>query len=167
MIYDQENVLSSGNEFKFKAAPIDPNDPFRGKYITLRFEATTFPVQNKNEWAINDEVFVQLQNDSAGFAQIRTVSKKRPVNDPDYIKAKIAFIMEDGRVNMRIDYPFDRYYMEESKAQAAEDMYRESIIDSTQIAYALVNIKEGEAVIREVMIDGIPISNLVKLKENK
>ena len=167
MIYDQENVLSSGNEFKFKAAPIDPNDPFRGKYITLRFEATTFPVQNKNEWAINDEVFVQLQNDSAGFAQIRTVSKKRPVNDPDYIKAKIAFIMEDGRVNMRIDYPFDRYYMEESKAQAAEDMYRESIIDSTQIAYALVNIKEGEAVIRDVMIDGVSISNLVKSKENK
>ena len=167
MIYDQENVLSSGNEFKFKAAPIDPNDPFRGKYITLRFEATTFPVQNKNEWAINDEVFVQLQNDSAGFAQIRTVSKKRPVNDPDYIKAKIAFIMEDGRVNMRIDYPFDRYYMEESKAQAAEDMYRESIIDSTQIAYALVNIKEGEAVIMDVMIDGVSISNLVKSKENK
>ena len=125
MIYDQEVVLLNGNEYKFKAASIDSNDPFRGKYITLRFEATTFPVQNINEWAINDEVFVQIQNDTAGFAQIKTVSKKRPVNDPDYIKAKIAFLMEDGKVNMRIEYPFDRFYMEESKAYSAEQAYNE------------------------------------------
>ena len=167
MIYDQEVVLLNGNEYKFKAAPIDPNDPFRGKYITLRFEATTFLVQNINEWAINDEVFVQIQNDTAGFAQIKNVSKKRPGNDPDYIKAKIAFLMEDGKVNMRIEYPFDRFYMEETKAQAAEDMYRESIVDSTQVAYALVNVRNGEAVIRDVMINGTSISDLVKTRENK
>ncbi len=167
MIYDQEDVLMSGNEYKFKAAPIDPNDPFRGKYITLRFEANTFPVQNINEWTINDEVFVQIQTDTAGFAQIKTVSKKRPVNDPDYIKAKIAFLMEDEKVNMRLDYPFDRFYMEESKAQPAEDLYRKSIIDSTQIAYALVNVKDGEAVIRYVMIDGRSISVLVNESKNK
>ena len=167
MIYDQEVVLLNGNEYKFKAAPIDPNDPFRGKYITLRFDATTFPVQNINEWAINDEVFVQIQNDTAGFAQIKNVSKKRPDNDPDYIKAKIAFLMEDERVNMRIEYPFDRFYMEETKAQAAEDMYRESIVDSSQVAYALVNIRNGEAVIRDVLINGTSISDLVKTRENK
>ena len=167
MIYDQEVVLLNGNEYKFKAAPIDPNDPFRGKYITLRFEATTFPVQNINEWAINDEVFIQIQNDTTGFAQIKNVSKKRPDNDPDYIKAKIAFLMEDGKVNMRIEYPFDRFYMEETKAQAAEDMYRESIVDSTQVAYALVNIRNGEAVIRDVLINGTSISDLVKTRENK
>ena len=167
MIYDQEIVLLNGNEYKFKAAPIDPNDPFRGKYITLRFEATTFPVQNINEWAINDEVFVQIQNDTAGFAQIKNVSKKRPDNDPDYIKAKIAFLMEDGKVNMTIEYPFDRFYMEETKAQAAEDMYRESIVDSSQVAYALVNIRNGEAVIKDVLINGTSISDLVKTRENK
>ena len=167
MIYDQEVVLLNGNEYKFKAAPIDPNDPFRGKYITLRFDATTFPVQNINEWEINDEVYVQIQNDNVGFAQIKTVSKKRPVNDPDYIKAKIAFLMEDGKVNMRIEYPFDRFYMEESKAQAAEDMYRESIIDSTQVAYALVNIRNGEAVIRDVLINGTSVSDLLKARQNK
>ena len=167
MIYDQEVVLLNGNEYKFKAAPIDPNDPFRGKYITLRFEANTYTVQNINEWAINEEVFVQIQNDTTGFAQIKNVSKKRPDNDPDYIKAKIAFLIEDGKVNMRIEYPFDRFYMEETKAQAAEDMYRESIVDSTQVAYALVNIRNGEAVIRDVLINGTSISDLVKTGENK
>ena len=68
---------------------------------------------------------------------------------------------------MRIEYPFDRFYMEETKAQAAEDMYRESIIDSTQVAYALVNIRNGEAVIRDVLINGTSVSDLVKARENK
>ena len=57
--------------------------------------------------------------------------------------------------------------MEETKAQAAEDMYRESIVDSTQVAYALVNIRNGEAVIRDVLINGTSVSDLVKARENK
>ena len=68
---------------------------------------------------------------------------------------------------MRIEYTFDRFYMEETKAQAAEDMYRESIVDSSQVAYALVNIRNGEAVIRDVLINGTSISDLVKTGENK
>jgi uncharacterized membrane-anchored protein len=38
MIYDQEQVLREGKTYHFKTAPIDPSDPFRGKYITLSFE---------------------------------------------------------------------------------------------------------------------------------
>lgn len=166
MIYNQENILNTGAEFKFKAAPIDPNDPFRGKYITLRFEAVNFTVQNKNEWTINEEVYVQLGKDSTGFAKIKSVSKKKPDNQ-DYIKANIAFLTNDRTNNLRIQYPFDRFYMEESKAQAAENMYRESIIDSTKIAYALVNVKQGYAVISDVMIDGQSISELVRARQNK
>ncbi|MBA2500307.1 MAG: hypothetical protein H0V30_11325, partial [Chitinophagaceae bacterium] len=52
-------------------------------------------------------------------------------------------------------------------AQPAEDIYRKSIIDSTQIAYALVHVKNGEAVIRDVMIDGISISDLLSASKNK
>ncbi len=166
MIYDQEDVLKSGNEYKFKAAPIDPNDPFRGKYITLRFEANSFSVQNINEWIQGEEVYVQIQADSTGYARIRSVLKEKPKNDPDYVKASIGYV-DEVNLKLLINYPFDRFYMEESKAQPAEDMYRKSIIDSTQIAYALVHVKNGEAVIRDVMIDGISISDLLSASKNK
>ncbi|MBA4241981.1 MAG: GDYXXLXY protein, partial [Sphingobacteriaceae bacterium] len=28
MIFDSEDILTTGKEFKFKTEPIDPNDPF-------------------------------------------------------------------------------------------------------------------------------------------
>ena len=166
MIYDQEDVLMSGNEYKFKAAPIDPNDPFRGKYITLRFEANTFPVQNINEWKQGENVYVQIQADSAGYAKIRSILKEKPVNDPEYVNASIGYV-DEVNSKLLINYPFDRFYMEESKAQPAENIYLQSVIDSTQTAHALVNVKDGEAVIRDVMIDGVSISVLVGENKNK
>ena len=47
--------------------------------------------------------------------------------------------------------------MEESKAHNAEQVYIESAIDTTQIAYALVSIRYGDAVVKDVIINGIPI----------
>ncbi|MBD3630845.1 GDYXXLXY domain-containing protein [Cyclobacterium sp.] len=35
MILDREDILHKGKEYKFKTQPIDPNDPFRGKFIAL------------------------------------------------------------------------------------------------------------------------------------
>ena len=39
MIWQEEGTIQEGTEFHFKVAPVDPNDPFRGKYISLAFEA--------------------------------------------------------------------------------------------------------------------------------
>ena len=33
MIFQQEDVLKTGTAFKFKTQPVDPSDPFKGKYI--------------------------------------------------------------------------------------------------------------------------------------
>jgi hypothetical protein len=52
--------------------------------------------------------------------------------------------------------------MEESKAYDAELAYRESVIDTTQIAYGLVAVKDGDAVLKDVMIDGVSIGEIVK-----
>lgn len=77
------------------------------------------------------------------------------------MKAKVAYVTDNGTNRLTIDYPFDRFYMEESKARDAEMAYRESQLDTTQTTYALVKIKAGEAVLKEVMINGIPIREIV------
>jgi hypothetical protein len=56
--------------------------------------------------------------------------------------------------------------MEETKAPEAEEMYSASVIDSNQVAYALVMVKNGEAVIRDLVLDGIPIRELVEKKRS-
>ncbi len=166
MIYDREDVLATGNEHKFKTAPIDPNDPFRGKFITLDYEDNMVEVANAEDWNYRDEVYAILTKDDNGYTRIKSISKVKPPGEVEYVKAKVGFITNDsGKIS--IDYPFDRYYMEESKAYEAELVYRGSSRDTSQVAYALVNIKNGEAVLKDVKINGQSIREIVKAKQEQ
>jgi hypothetical protein len=52
--------------------------------------------------------------------------------------------------------------MNEFKAPQAEQTYAESVNDIKKSVYAEVAIKNGTGVIKEVMIDNIPIKDYVK-----
>jgi len=164
VIFDRAIVLSSGKEFKFKTAPIDPSDPFRGKYINLNFNENTVEIQNNENWTRDQTIFVLLTTDNNGFAKIRSVSKTKPLDSKDVLKAKVDHILYDGS-KLVIEFPFERFYMEESKAYDAELTYRRVLPDTSQVAYALVNIKNGESVLKDVMINGISIREIVKQEQ--
>lgn len=167
MIWDKEDVLDSGKEYKFKTAPIDPSDPFRGKYIVLSYDENTIEIPDEHDWIRGEVVYVSMTEDKEGFAKIKSVSKEKIDLNQNFIKAKVGFITSFDTTKLTIDYPFDRFYMEESKAYDAELTYRESQRDTTKITYALVNVKNGDAVLKDVLIDGIPIRELVKAKQDE
>lgn len=154
MIWEKERVIATGRIFKFKTAPIDPVDPFRGRYIHLQFESDTFKVTDKTQWCINEDVYVCLSNDSLGYATVKTISKKEPENTTDYVKAKIRFISDDKQKVLTIRYPFENYYMEESKAPKAEKIYRNASIQQRITGYALVYVKSGESALKDVIVKG-------------
>ena len=167
MIWDREEVLSTGTEYKFKTAPIDPNDPFRGKYITLRYDENTVEVKNEKDWTSGEVVYISLMADEKGFAKIIAVSKEKPDKNQDFLKATVRFVTRNGLNKLTVDYPFDRYYMEESKAYEAELAYAQSQRDTSKTTYALVSIKNGNAVLKDVLIDGASIRELVKARQEK
>ena len=166
MIWNNEDVLRTGKEFKFKTAPIDPNDPFRGKYIFLSFDNITVEIPKEHDWKRGEAIYVSIKEDNKGFAIIDSISRKEPQQIQDFVKAEVGFInsYQADKVTMNIRYPFERFYMEESKAYDAEITYRETRRDTTKTAYALVNVKEGDAVLKDVLIDGVPIAELVNTK---
>ncbi|MCY7409645.1 MAG: GDYXXLXY domain-containing protein [Chitinophagales bacterium] len=168
MIMDHESILVKGNEFKFKTEPIDPADPFRGKYIRLNFEATEFNVGKEADWESRETVYVILENDEKGFAKIINVAKEIPAVEMQYVKATVSYLSQEDSVNtLWIKYPFDKFYMEESKAPDAETVYREAAIDTNQVAYAVVRVLNGEAVLSDVMIDGKSIKAVVDALNQK
>ena len=161
MILKHEYVLQNGKLFKFKTAPIDPNDPFRGKYIRLNFDDTVSIYQSDKEWDRHEKVFVELDTDKDGFAIIKNVSRQKPNNTDAYIKADAYLNSIPYNNNIRINYPFDRFYMEETKAKPAENMYRQPVRRTTKKpAYALVAVKNGIGVIKDVKIDGVSIKKI-------
>src|SRR5438067_7585866 len=92
MILGKETIISTGKEYKFRTAPVDPYDPFRGKYITLNFDANHFEVSDDDFWKTDEDVYVILTKDSAGFAEIMDLTKQaRLHSETDYVKSKIQY----------------------------------------------------------------------------
>ncbi|MEN8249704.1 MAG: GDYXXLXY domain-containing protein [Bacteroidota bacterium] len=167
MIIIREEVLDTGTEYKFKIRPVDPNDPFRGKYITLYFEENTYEIDSSETWETGEKIYVSLIKDNEGFMKIHSVSRSAQSNNVDFIEAKVDYVSTyDIPHELVIEYPFNRYYMEESKAPVAETVYFEASQDTSQVAYALVYIKKGEAVLNGVFIDDQPIEEIVESAVN-
>ncbi len=159
MIWDNEDTLVSGTEYKFKTRPIDPTDPFRGKYITLQYEINSFAISD-SDLKPGDRIRVYLEKDENGFAKVIRVSKKTLDINNDFVMAKVTSNYQNM---VYFQLPFDRFYMDETKAYDAEKAYRETNRDSLRKnVYALVYVKNDQAVLKDVIIDGISIQDYVE-----
>ena len=159
IIADREILLSEGKEFKFKCAPVDPSDPFRGKYITLNFEENSFTTDNDN-WDYNEDVYLTFKNNSEGFSEIESAAKEKPETGSDYLKLKTNGFSPEIK-KLHINYPFDRYYLNETKAPKTEELYNSSLIDSNNVTYATIAIKDGEGAIKNLFINDKPIEEII------
>ena len=162
IIIGKNEVLKKGQSYKFKTEPVDPSNPFKGKYITLNFAENSFTDRIERDLGRGEDVYVMLGTDLKGFAIIKNVSKKEPRDNFAYVKANVYYTSrENDSITVFIDYPFDEFYMDEFKAPKAETVYRESNRDSSNSTYALVKIWQGQAVIEDVLINDIPIRKLI------
>ncbi|MCX6181234.1 MAG: GDYXXLXY domain-containing protein [Bacteroidetes bacterium] len=160
----RELVVSEGKTYKFRTAPVDPNNIFKGKYIYLSFKDNSVVSPSGSDLGFAEEVYVTLRIDSAGFAVPKELFLEEPFGYPDYLKVKVSYVDSDSRDVKRIflSYPFTEFYMEESKAPKAEIVYGRSARDAQKSTYALVSIADGESVLRDVLIDGVPIKTVVE-----
>lgn len=165
MIYNQEEVLKSGKKFKFKIEPIDPSDPLRGKYITLNFKADTVHVHDAKSWQRHTPVYLRMQSNEKGFATIDKAFKEPPQQTKHYVKANIRYFINDDSTALRIKYPFNRYYVKEHKAKEAEKAYDEARWGDTEATYALVSVKDGRGVIKNLIIEGVPLKHKLNKPE--
>lgn len=174
MIREREIILRKGKTFRFLTEPVDPEDPIRGRYITLGFQQNKFPVKRGDKYMENGkEVYALLDNDTGGFARVTGLSSEKPGSEKDFVKVKVSgFYNPSGDMaETHFDYPFEKFYLDEFKASGAETAYRNANRtirdtmqnaqkDTTQKTFAVVNILDGEAVIRDVIINGKPIREL-------
>ena len=162
MIWHEEDIITQGKIYKFKTQPIDPTDPFRGKYITLNYELNQY-VTKDTSWYGHTEAYVYLKNDSLGFAAIDQVSKvKLEQSTLDYIKVEDVSFYEYSQT-LHFDFPFNRFYMEEHKAKPAESIVsRRRRENDSILTYAKVAVKDGRAALIDVMVNDMSIADFVE-----
>ena len=159
MIGQREITLQNGRAFKFRTAPVDPYDAFRGRYVALSLEqARSVSVTNAADFEHGQRVFALIETNDQGFARIARVSPDRPAVG-DYVKTRVGYSWNG---NLNLDLPFDRYYMNETRAPQAERAYRRFSSGTNRNSYVTVRISSGFAVIEELYVDDTPITRWVK-----
>lgn len=165
MIWNKEQTIRKGNSFLFEITPIDPTHPLKGKYITLNYLPATFTPKN----SINNTlpVYAILGKNKKNEFVIRDLVNNPPKNTSNYIPVTFSNWATEKDTNRSIYsdtytifFPFTEFYMEESKAPRAEEIYRSLNQNTTQKAYAVVSIYKGDAAITDVIINGRSIVEL-------
>lgn len=151
MIHRRENTLRHGEAFRFKTQPVDPYDAFRGRYVALNFEAATFTNRVPDELfnRRRQTMYASIDNDADGFAQVTALHRTRPATG-SCIQVKVWN-------RSRLQFPFDRFYLEESLAPKAESLYREHNRRGATNTYAIVRVLGGFATLEDLIIDGRPV----------
>jgi uncharacterized membrane-anchored protein len=177
-----EMTLANGSIYKVKTVPVDPADPFRGRYVAIQpvlpapqrlspeivallDQAGSFRPNTERKTA-----YVVLGSDAEGFAQVVEVVAEPP-RAGDYLKIASVRLRpiqpaEQGRQPefvRDIVLPFDRYYMGETAAPAAEQRYRETARRGDDIdTWVTVRVRNGIGVIEGLFIDGVRIEDAVR-----
>jgi len=160
MIFKQETILETGTAFKFKTQPVDPSDPFKGKYIYLNYEVNSI-ASTDSSWVSGETMFLAIAKDSLGFVRATNAFRDNPKSG-DYIKATVEWY-DNNQNELRFSFPFNEFYMNETKAYDAEVAHRTAQNDTIpNNTYALVYVKDGEAVLDNVFINDVPIAQYVE-----
>lgn len=167
MIKSRENILRNGELYRFKTRPIDPADPFQGRYVRLVFEIDYIECseEEESELTYKQPVYAIMGTDSDGYARFADWNLEQPESGA-YLKTHyrrkytVRHPESKKRIfkGIRIHVPFNRFYMAESKAPRAEERAREATRNTN--CWANVRILNGNAVIEDVFAEGQSLRDL-------
>jgi uncharacterized membrane-anchored protein len=148
LIWKREQTLRHGRVWKFRTAPVDPVDAFRGRYVALEFEAEAQQISPPPNAQSGQTVFITLREDAEGFAAIDQVLPSLPDSN-DFIEGHVH--------GTTIALPFDKYWVTERDAPAAEAAYRAQSTREKRNAFVTVRVFKGDAALEQLYLDGLPL----------
>ena len=96
MLVNRELTLRHGDVCLLQTAPVDPADPFRGRYVALRYAGlNNVKVEGEqNTWARGKPVWITFKTDESSVGTIDEVLLNKPDN-PLCMKAYIQYSWKD------------------------------------------------------------------------
>jgi uncharacterized membrane-anchored protein len=165
LIHRHQSTLEHGTAYRFQTAPVDPVDPFRGRYVALDFEAAWVGVPRGRDYVVGQRMYAPIVVNRDGHARLLPPLPEAP-SEGDYLRVRVGW---QDQNRLRLQLPFDRYYMDEGLAPEAERLYWSGNLPGTRDeeepqrpAYVVVRVRGGHAVIEELYIDELPVRERVQ-----
>ena len=156
LIWKREQTLRHGSLWRFRTAPVDPVDVFRGRYVALHFDAETQEISPPANSGSSDKVFVTLKANAEGFAEVDQVLAAKP-GGPDFMETQLS-----GKT---IVLPFNKFWVTERDAPAAETAYQNLSRRGNQNAYVTVRVFRGDAAIEQLYLDNQPLGDYLRAQK--
>jgi len=161
-IWQHERVISRGTLVRIECAAPDPYDPLRGRYLAVRpAQSSVSKPEGFPGGAGSVPVWATLEAGDDGLARIRSVSLE-PVSGPTVIPLTARWSgTTNGTDVISLEWPFDRFYLNERLAPDADKLVAERRRDGKRTV-AEVRLLDGQAVLTDVLLDGVSVRELVK-----
>ena len=161
-VWQHERVIARGTQVRIECAAPDPYDMLRGRYLAVRpAESSASTPDGFPAGAGVVPVWATLEAGDDGLARIMSLSLE-PVSGPTVIRLTGRSIgYENGAPKVRLQWPFDRFYLNERLAPDADKLVAERFRDGTKTV-AEVRLLDGRAVLTDVLLDGESIRDVVK-----
>ncbi|MBI3136749.1 MAG: GDYXXLXY domain-containing protein [Bacteroidetes bacterium] len=151
VILNSEDVLENGNRHKIRLQGYDPFDPFRGKFLRLRYDDVISCDENLEQ---GDRAFVLLEKDSLGYSYFASAESEKPTHN-DYIEAELMWV-DGGMANIKIDN-LTKYFINEDKAYEAERVVMDFTREKPDAIYVAIRVLNGEARLEDIFVEETPL----------
>ncbi|WP_395741979.1 GDYXXLXY domain-containing protein [Prosthecobacter sp.] len=161
-IWTHEQVLTQGTLIKLKCGAPDPYDPLRGRYLAVRPDQRDAAVPAGMKLEPGMTVYGTFTTGADGLATLSGLSLTPPA-DGAYLRLKAGYVYDN---EVSIEWPFDRFYLNEKLAPEADKWFAENIRTTNGIT-AEVRILNGRAVLQDLSLDGKPFREILKERVKK
>lgn len=155
-VWMRTQTLHKGKLWKFRIAPVDPSDAIRGRYVTLSFAAEQVP--RSEPILLETPTYAYLKTDSRGFAEVDQLSTTAALSD------NVIKVTPGGWWNnvQRVKFPFERLWLDENVAPAADRIYARTSRQQSQNFYVTVRVYNGDAAVEQLFVDDQPLAEFLK-----
>ena len=144
-----EQVLAEGTLVSFRCQAPDPYDMLRGRFLAVRALPETFDLPKDTPLKGGESVYAVIGTGADGTATIQSLTAE-PAASGVHVKVKCGYIAGQSA---RIEWPFDRFYLNEKIAPKADKWYRDNVRKPDAVL-AEVRVLNGRAVLVDLKLDG-------------
>jgi uncharacterized membrane-anchored protein len=153
----QERGLASGTVVLLETQPVDPRDLLRGDYITLNYQISDVPLKafsppRTNALPPGAKVYVALEQ-HGDFYEVTQASTEPILASAGQVVLRARSLAWWSETNVHLEYGLERYYVREGTGNPPRG----------KITVRAAIPASGRAQIKEVLLDGKPFAEALKL----
>jgi uncharacterized membrane-anchored protein len=160
-IFRYEQTLSKGTLIRLKCSAPDPYDPLRGRYLAVRPDQDDVAIAKSAKLHRGQHAYATLKTGTDGLTVLDELQAEPPASG-DFVRVTVRWESE-GKAH--IEWPFDRFYLNEALAPEADKWFAESIRGSKGVI-AEVRVHHGTAVLENLTFDGKSFREILKQRVN-